>query len=91
MVGPLLGLGCRGGRAQSGVQLGQGAVSPLAVLFKCLWLHYLATMAAHHQVEVIMARVEAKDGHICEEKGGRGVMRRENTMNTYQAAEEVGR
>lgn len=69
MVGPLLGLWCRGGRAQSGVQLGQRAVSPLAVLFKCLRLHYLATMAAHHQVKVIMARVEAKDGHVWEERG----------------------
>lgn len=69
MVGPLLGLGCRGGRAQSGVQLGHGAMSPLAVLFESLRLHHLATMAAHHQVEVIMARVEAKDGHVCEESG----------------------
>lgn len=61
MVGPLLWLGYRVGRAQSGIQLSQRAVSPLAVLFKSLWLHYLATMAAHHQIEVIMARVEAKD------------------------------
>ena len=69
MVGPLLGLGSRGGRAQSGIQLGQRAMSPLAVLFKSLRLHYLATMATHHQVEVIMARVEAKNGHVCEESG----------------------
>ncbi len=69
MVGPLLGLGCRGGRAQPGVQLGQRAMSPFAVLFERLWLHYLATMAAHHQVEVIMARVEAKDGHVWQERG----------------------
>lgn len=66
MVGPLLGLGCRGGRAQPGVQLGQRAMSPFAVLFERLRLHYLSTMAAHHQVEVIMARVEAKDGHVWE-------------------------
>lgn len=68
-MGPLLGLRCRGRRAESGVQLGQRAVSPLAVLFKRLWLHYLATMAAHHQVEVIVARIQAKDGHVWGESG----------------------
>lgn len=67
-MGSLLGLGCRGWRAQSGIQLGQRAVSPLAVLFECLRLYYLATMAAHDQVEVIMARVEAKDRHVYEER-----------------------
>lgn len=69
MVGPLLGLGSRSGRAQSGIQLGQRAMSPLAVLFKRLRLHYLTTVAAHHQVEVIVAGVKAKDGHVCEESG----------------------
>lgn len=69
VVGSLLGLGCRGGRAQSGVQLGQRAMSPLAMLFECLRLHYLSTMAAHNQVEVIVARVEAKDGHVWKEMG----------------------
>lgn len=64
VVGSRLGLGCRRRRAQSGVQLGQRAMSPLAVLFECLRLHYLATVAAHHQVEVIMAGVQAKDGHV---------------------------
>ena len=67
MVGPLLGLGCRGGRAQSSVQLGNRAMSPLAVLFESLRLHYLSTMAAHHQVEVVMARIKTKDGHVWEE------------------------
>lgn len=64
MVGSLLGLGCRGGRAQSGIQLGQGPVSALAVFFKRLWLHYLTTVAAHHQVKVIMAGIKPKDGHV---------------------------
>lgn len=68
MVWPLLRLGCGGGRAQAGVQLGQRAMSPLAVLFKSLRLHYLATMAAHYQVEVIVAGVEAKDGHVWGER-----------------------
>lgn len=69
VVGSRLGLGCRRRRAQSGVQLGQRAMSPLAVLFECLRLHYLATVAAHHQVEVIMAGVQAKDGHVWGERG----------------------
>lgn len=64
MVGSLLGLGCRSGRAQSGVELGQGPVPALAVLFKRLRLHHLTTVAAHHQVKVIMAGVEPKDGHV---------------------------
>lgn len=57
MVGPLLGLGRWGGRAQSGVELGHRAMPPLAVLFESLRLHHLAAVAADHQVEVIVARV----------------------------------
>lgn len=64
MVGSLR-LKCRRGGAQSTIQLGQSSVSPFAVLFKCLGLHHLATMAAYHQVKVIVARIETKDGHVC--------------------------
>lgn len=63
MVGSLV-LEGRRGRAQLAVELGQGPVSPLAVLLKGLRLHHLATVAANHQVEVIVARVQAKDGHV---------------------------
>lgn len=49
------------------MQLGEGTVSALTVLLKRLRLHNLTTMAAHHQEEVIVAGVEAKDGHVCRE------------------------
>lgn len=68
MVGPLLGLGRVGGGAYSSVQLGHRTVSALAVLLERLRLHYLSTVAAHHQVEVIMARVKPEDGHVWEER-----------------------
>lgn len=77
VVGSLLGLGSRGWGAQSGVQLAQGAVPPLAVLFERLRLHHLTTVAAHHQVEVVVARVQAEDGHVCEESGKECVKRKE--------------
>lgn len=49
------------------MQLGEGAVPALTVLFKRLRLHDLTAMAAHHQEEVIVTGVEAKDGHVCRE------------------------
>ena len=78
MVGPLLGLGCRSWGAQSGIKLGHRAMSPLTVLFKSLRLHHLATMAAHHQEEVIMAGVKTKDGHVWER-----VARRSDEVRKY--------
>lgn len=68
VVRPLLGQRGRGGGAEAGVQFGHGAVSPLTVLLKRLWLHHLPAVAAHHQVEVVVAWVEAEDRHVCEHK-----------------------
>lgn len=62
MAGALLG--CWRGGAEGGVQFAQGAVSPLTMLLKGLGLDHLATVATHHQVEVILARVVAEDRHV---------------------------
>lgn len=64
MVGSLLGRRCGGWGTQAGVELGQRPVSPLAVLLEGLRLHHLTTVAAHHQVEVIVTGVQAEDGHV---------------------------
>ena len=59
MAGPLL-LGWRRG-AEASVEFAQVSVSPLTVLLKGLGLDHLATVAAHHQVEIVLTRIVAKN------------------------------
>lgn len=78
MLWPLLRLAAGRGRAQPGVEFGQGAVSSLAVLLEGLRLHHLSAVAAHHQVEVIVAGVQAEDGHVFEWREGERITRSDN-------------
>lgn len=43
-------------------------VSLTKVCLKGLWLDYLTTVAAHHQVEVVLCGTLAKYGHVCKRK-----------------------
>ncbi len=57
--------------------LGERPVPPLAVLLKGLRLHHLPTVAAHHQIDVVVRRAVAIRVHIC-----RGAHRTEFKWNT---------
>lgn len=90
MGGALLRLGGRGGRAQPSMELGQWSMPPLTVLLKGLWLHHLATMTAHHQEEVIVAWVQAKDGHVWREETGGELQHCQNNYRDDSRRSEPG-
>lgn len=54
----------RRGAGIAGWGLAAGAVSSLVMCLEGLGFHYLTAMAAHDQVEVILCRTLAEDGHV---------------------------